>query len=147
MLHSPRQLIGPTLVALAIVVLAAAPVAAKHPVADFSPGAFVADVYGATHDRDGVLSLRVRYSCSPYEAPFDGSDLVIASITSGESGYDGFEWVTCDGSSQQLTLSLLAFNGGVEGDTYVQFTHEGMEADGTGTASVTTGVPVRVKVK
>lgn len=148
MLHSPRQLIGPTLVALVIVGLAAAPVAAKHPVPDFSPGAFVADTYGPTHDRDGSISVRVRYSCSPYEAPYDGSDLVIASISSGQSGYDGFESVTCDGNSQELTMSLTAFNGGFEGDTYLNFTHQGMTADGSsGVASVTAGVPVRIKIK
>jgi hypothetical protein len=145
MLLRPRQLIGPTLVALAVVVLAAAPVAAKHPIADLSPGAFMADVSGAAVAKDGVLSMKVKYTCSPYEAPFDGSDIVIASVSSGASGFDGIAAVVCDGSSQQVTLSLTAFNGGFEGPTSVVLAHQGMTADGSsGTVGVFAEVPGRV---
>lgn len=141
----PRQLIGPTLVAFAIAVLAAAPVAARRPVAGLEPGAFVADVSGAIVAKDGVASVKVKYTCSPYEAPFDGSDVVIASITSATSGFDGVANVVCDGSSQQLTLSLNAFNGGFEGSSSVLFGHQGMTADGSsGTISVFVDVPARV---
>jgi hypothetical protein len=147
MLQRPRQLIGSTLVALAVVGLAAAPVAAGRPVADLSPGSFLADVSGAAVAKDGVLSLKVKYSCSPYEAPFDGSDLVIASVASGASGFDGIGAVVCDGSSQQMTLSLTAFNGGFEGPASVVFAHQGMTADGSsGTVGVFAELPTRVVV-
>ena len=141
----PRQLIGPTLVALGIALLAAAPVGAKHLVPDLSPGSFVADVSGAAVAKDGVVSLKVRYTCSPYDAPYDGSDLVIASITSSTSGYDGVAPVVCDGTDQQINLSLTAFNGGFEGSTTVQFAHQGMTADGSsGTVSVFVEIPAKV---
>jgi hypothetical protein len=145
MLQRPRQLIGPTLVALAVVGLAAAPVAATHPVADLSPGSFMADLSGAAVAKDGVLSIKVKYSCSPYEAPFDGSDIVIASAASGASGFDGTSALVCDGSSQQITLSLNAFNGGFEGSTSVVFAHQGMTADGSsGTVGVFAELPAKV---
>lgn len=145
MLQRPRQLIGPTLVAIGIAVLAAAPVAAKRPVAGLEPGAFVADVSGTAVAKDGVASLKVKYTCSPYDAPYDGSDIVIASVTSSASGFDGFDTVVCDGSNQQITLSLNAFNGGFEGSTSVLFAHEGMTADGSsGTISVFVDAPVKV---
>lgn len=145
MLQRPRQFIGPTLVAFGIVVLAAAPVAARHTVPDLSPGSFVADVSGAAVAKDGAVSVKVKYACSPYEAPFDGSDLVIASISSSASGFDGLDSVICDGTNQQVTLSLNAFNGGFEGSTSIQFAHQGMTADGSsGTIGVFAEVPVKV---
>jgi len=145
MLPRPRQLIGPTLVAFAIVVLAAAPVAAGHPVPDLSPGSLVAEVSGSAVAKDGVVSVKVKYRCSPYDAPYDGSDVVIASITSSTSGFDGVDNLICDGSSQQVTLSLTAFNGGFEGSTSVQLAHQGMTADGSsGTIGVFVDVPVKV---
>jgi hypothetical protein len=126
---------------LAIVVLAAAPVAAGHPVPDLSPGSLVAEVSGSAVAKDGVVSVKVKYRCSPY----DGSDVVIASITSSASGFDGVDNLICDGSSQQVTLSLTAFNGGFEGSTSVQLAHQGMTADGSsGTVGVFVDVPVKV---
>ena len=145
MLQRPRQLIGPTIVAIGIAVLAAAPVAARHTVPDVSPGSFAADVSGTAVAKDGVLSVKVKYTCSPYEAPYDGSDIVIASVASSTSGFQGIAPVTCDGSGQQITLSLDAVNGGFEGSANVQLAHQGMTADGSsGTVGIFAEAPVKV---
>jgi hypothetical protein len=147
MLQRIRRLVGPSAVAMAIVVLATSPVAAGHPVADLSPGALIADVSGVAIDKGGEVTVKVRYTCSPYDAPYDGSDLVIASITAGASGYDGVASVTCNGNDQQLSMSLTAFNGGVEGTANLQFAHEGLTADGSsGTIGVSVDVPVKVVI-
>lgn len=148
MLTRSRRAVGSSAlaVALAITVVAAAPVAAKHTDTVLGFGALSADVMnGAFVDKGGTITLKARYACSPYEAPFDGADLLIASITGSVGGYDGFAFITCDGTEQRITMSLTAFEGGVSGPANLQFGHEGLSADGTtGTISVFVDVSTKV---
>ncbi len=144
----PRRAIGSIAlaVALAIAVVGAAPVAAKHNEGVLGFGALSADVMnGAFVDKDGTITLKATYACSPYEAPFDGADLLIASITGSVGGYDGFAFITCDGTDQRITMSLAAFDGGVSGPANLQFGHQGLSADlTTGTISVFVDVSTKV---
>ena len=143
MLNRSRRFIGPAAVAaaLAIGALGAAPVAAQT-----TSGALTVDVMsGAVVDKDGTITLRAKYACGQYDAPYDGTDLLIASITSSTGGYHANAAVTCDGTTQHITLHLIAFNGGVSGSANLQFGHQGNSPDGTiGTIAGYVDIPIKV---
>ncbi len=57
------------------------------PVLAASPGDLSVRATPATViDRDGTVTLKIRYSCTQYEAPYNGTDLLYASIVSGTGG-------------------------------------------------------------
>jgi hypothetical protein len=142
MLKRSRSGLGTAAVAaaLAIAALGAGPAVALAGGGDLSVQAHVALV-----DKDGTITLRAKYVCSQYDAPYDGTDVLIASITSSAGGYDTFTSVTCDGTKQHVTLTMAAFDGGTSGSAILQLGHEGISPDGTtGTISVFVDVPVKV---
>lgn len=103
--------------------------------------------------RDGIITLRATYNCVQYGEPYNGSDILLASITStaapGQS-YDSLgpaTYVVCDGTNRRITLTLAAVNGELSGPANLQFGHEAFTLDGsTGAISVYVDVPITVMI-
>ena len=101
--------------------------------------------------RDGTITLRATYNCIRYSEPYNGFDIVFASITSPTSPgseYDSFAPFTivlCDGTDRRITLTVQAVNGGLSGPANLQFGHQGFSSDGSiGAISVWVNVPITV---
>src|SRR6478752_2330353 len=72
-----RRRIAAGFAAAVLMVVVAAPAAAA------TPGGFTIRHSPANVvDKDGTVTLRIHYSCTGYGAPYDGTDRLIASITS-----------------------------------------------------------------
>ena len=97
-------------------------------------GALTINAPTTVHDKAGTITIRARYHCDQYVAPYaGGTDLLIGGITSPATitGFDGVAAITCDGKSHQVTLTLTAFNGGLTGTAILQFVHQGTSPDPT----------------
>lgn len=149
MLLGPRRLIGTaTLAALMAVAIAVTPVLA------LSGGDFnIRAVSPIGVARDGTITLRATYSCIQYSEPYNGFDVIFASITSPASpgndyvSFAPFTNVLCDGGDRRMTLTLQAVNGGLSGPANLQFGHQGFSPDGSiGAISVWVNVPITVVI-
>jgi len=143
MRYRSRSVIGTSAIAaaLAVAALGVIPAVALADSGDLT----VQSIRGAVVDKDGTITLRAKVVCSQYDAPYDGTDWLIASITSSTGGYDTFTQVTCDGTRQHVTLTLTAFDGGTSGSATIQLGHEGLSPDGTiGTISAFVEEPIKV---
>ena len=143
MRHPSLRLLGKGVVALA---LAIGPTSAAGVAAQGEDGALtVRAVPGAAVDKDGTVVLRAKYACHQYEAPFDGSDILVVSITATNGGYDTLTAATCDGTEQHLSVTLAAFDGGASGWASLQLGHEGVSSDGSvATISAFVETPIRI---
>lgn len=147
MLPGPRRLIATaTLAALMALAIAMTPVLA------LSGGDLnIRAISPIGVARDGTITLRATYTCIQYSEPYNGFDIVFASITSPASpgneyaSFAPFTEVLCDGSDRRITLTVQAINGGLSGPANLQFGHQGFSPDGSiGAISVWVNVPITV---